>query len=506
MNDEGRIRELLARLPRERLSPEARALVESAAPGRPAAQRMALRAAVGDLLRGGHLVRLAADGASGVRGPLFLLRGSSQVLDLSALGGEDVDLGGNGKGEGARDDGPRAAEAPDDADGRHRTGAPDPPTARDARGGDLDAAVRCEAADGGGTVAAPPSTDGVGGVLEAMERAQDLAVGDPRTEEPGVMVSRILALLGGYVPSVHLRAQLLGDPQDMAADAESDVLPAIPPDQAPFWLRCRAPGQAVWIPDPAELPVPLQRQLGGLPAPVTAVVPLWSPAGDGGELGLLYVSATHEERDGLMRLAQRLSAFVTRRWRCQHDVNRRVLTDSLTGIRNRAFFDTQFPLELERARRGDFPLTLVIGDLDHFKAINDTYHHQCGDRVLQGVARLLQEALRRIDYVCRIGGEEFALILPYTSQEEAAEVLGRLVGQPMRVPLAAEWGTGAVSVTMSYGAVTFPDAGSSAGELHRKADSMLYRAKELGRNRCCIWVGPGRHQELLPSRSRAADH
>ena len=320
------------------------------------------------------------------------------------------------------------------------------------------------------------------------------------------MVGRILALLRGYVPSVQLRAQLLGEGAEVAVDGGAAVLPAIPPEQAPFWLRCRGPGQAVWVPDPAELPTALRQQLAGAPELATAVAPLWSPAEEGHEQGLLYVSAARQDRDALMQLAQRISAFVTRRWRCQRDVNRRVLTDSLTGIRNRAFFDTQFPLELERARRGAFPLTLVIGDLDHFKAINDTYHHHGGDRVLQGVARQLQDTVRRIDYVCRIGGEEFALILPYTSQEEAAEVLGRLVGRPMRVPLPAEWGAAAVSVTMSYGAVTFPDAGSSAGELHRKADSMLYRAKELGRNRCCIWVGPGRHQQLLPSRSRAAGH
>jgi len=232
---------------------------------------------------------------------------------------------------------------------------------------------------------------------------------------------------------------------------------------------------------------------------VTAVVPLWSPINDADEVGLLYVAAAGDwTSDSLLKLAHRLSAFVSRRWRCQRDVNLRVLTDSLTGIHNRAFFDSQFPLELERARRGGMPLTLVIGDLDHFKAVNDTYGHQCGDLVLREVARRLQLNLRRIDHVCRIGGEEFAFILPYTSLDEAREVLARVVGRPISVTLPPELGVGEVTVTVSFGAVTFPDAGASTGELHRKADSMLYQAKELGRNRCCLWYPDGHHQQLQP--------
>jgi diguanylate cyclase (GGDEF)-like protein len=485
MNIEARIRELLRQLPRARLSPDARARLEAADAGSPEALRTGLRAAVGDLLRRGELVRVNADGGGAGRGALFLVRGSSQLLDLSVLSPGRPAAAGDGErpasGAGSTFPGPDAADA--------GTAWP---------GGDGDApAFACRDA--------PDSSPDVAAVLAALEQAQDLAIGDPRAEEPAVMVSRILMLLRDYVPAVHLRAQLLPGAGG-GTETAAGVLPPPTPEQTPFWLRCRAPGQSLWIPDRAELPPALQRQLPDGSAPATAAVPLWSPAADGREVGLLYVTAAMDDRVALTRLARRLSAFVTRRWRCQQDVNRRVLTDSLTGIHNRAFFDSHFPLELERARRGDYPLTLAIGDLDHFKAINDTYHHQGGDRVLQGVARQLQEALRRIDSVCRIGGEEFAFILPYTSQEQTHEVLGRLVGRPLRVALPAEWGGGAVAVTMSYGAVTFPTAGSSAGELHRKADSMLYRAKELGRNRCCIWVGPGRHQELLPSQSRAADH
>jgi diguanylate cyclase (GGDEF)-like protein len=329
-------------------------------------------------------------------------------------------------------------------------------------------------------------------MLDAMERAQDLAVGDPRADDPWIMIDRILDLLQLYLPDVRLHAQL----SLVVAESEAvgKLLPQ--PDLAgmPFWLRHRRVGQSVWIPDVQELPRELQHRLDLEPADhlATAVVPIVSPLEDEGEVGLLYVTGQGtRSSDDLLGLAQRLSEFVSRRWRCQRDVNRRVLNDSLTGIPNRAFFDTQFPLELERVRRGDQPLTLVIADLDHFKEINDTYGHQCGDLVLRSVARQLLSALRRIDVVCRIGGEEFALILPSTSDVEAREVLGRIVGRPFRVALPPELGVGQVPVTISYGAVTFPEAGLSTGELHRKADGLLYEAKERGRNRCCLWTSRG---------------
>jgi len=491
MTGESGLHELLEQLPRQLLSAGARAELDRAGCAGAAALRAAVRAAVGELLGRGELVRVAVDGRPGVRGPLFLVRGTSRLLDLSALGAGD-----NGR------DRPQPAPGPLPV---HQAAPQNvPPADRNRQtppAGDGSAVPTARAA---AATARGPAVLDVDGVLGAMERAQDLAVGDPRAEDPAVMVSRILSLLAGYLPDVQLHVQLGAEVDSGAADPH--VLPPIPGLDAPFWLRCRSLGQAIWIPDTTELPDVLRRRLAATPEVATAVVPLWSPGDAGHEVGLLFVSAAGRERDQLLVLAHRLSTFVTRRWRCQRDVNRRVLTDSLTGIRNRAFFDSQFPLELERARRGNFPLTLAIGDLDHFKTINDTYHHQCGDAVLRSVAHQLQDALRRIDYVCRIGGEEFALILPYTSQREARDVLGRLAGRPLTVVVPPEYGAATVTVTMSYGAVTFPDAGNSAGELHRKADSMLYRAKELGRNRCCFWIAPGRHQLLMPHRARAADH
>ena len=220
--------------------------------------------------------------------------------------------------------------------------------------------------------------------------------------------------------------------------------------------------------------------------------------------GLLFlVTPLAEGRNEILSLAERLSRFVTRRWQHQRDVNLRIHRDALTGVYNRAFFDSQFTLELERARRTNSPLTLVIVDLDRFKNVNDSLGHQIGDRVLRMVARRLQEELRRIDHICRIGGEEFALILPDTNLAAAREVMTRLLKAPFEEEVAFQGEVIRLNVTSSYGGVTFPDAGTDAFELYRKADAMLYLSKDLGRNQCHFWSSEGDHIQLLPGRTAA---
>jgi diguanylate cyclase (GGDEF)-like protein len=180
-----------------------------------------------------------------------------------------------------------------------------------------------------------------------------------------------------------------------------------------------------------------------------------------------------------------------------------IIKDSLTGVYNRAYFDSQFPLELERATRRRSSLTLVLADLDQFKRVNDRYGHQTGDRALRRVARRLQAELRRIDQVCRIGGEEFALILPDTPQVAAREVMARLLEQEIAVDVSAAGKTQRVAVTLSYGVVTFPEAGTDAFELYRKADELLYASKHAGRNRCHFWDPGGSHSVLIGHHSHS---
>jgi diguanylate cyclase (GGDEF)-like protein len=309
-----------------------------------------------------------------------------------------------------------------------------------------------------------------------------------------VVLGGILALLERQLPA--MRLVLLLDHVDPLRPRDRRVVARGTDAELPFWLYHRRPGSLAVLSDPCELPDAVREAFGKhAPVVTTVAVPLIEPAELGPdayaeprERGILFAATPDQDlAPHLLPLARQLTGFVTRRWRQQWTVNRRIHADSLTGVHNRAYFDLQFTIELERARRDGFPLTLVLGDLDWFKRVNDNHGHHYGDLMLQEVARGLQAALRRIDHICRIGGEEFALVLPHTTVAEASEVMGRLLARPFSVVLPAARGGGRLSVTMSYGVVTYPEAGADAFELYRKADAMLYLSKERGRNRCHFW-------------------
>ena len=165
----------------------------------------------------------------------------------------------------------------------------------------------------------------------------------------------------------------------------------------------------------------------------------------------------------------------------------RVYSDPLTGLHNRRFFENQLGLELERSLRTGQPLALLFVDLDHFKRVNDERGHEVGDLVLQHAARLMLQHLRRIDQVFRWGGEEFALLLPGTGRDDAMHTADRLRGVIERTPLILP-GDGRVPLTVSIGVALAPEH-AQGGEraLLRHADQALYRAKETGRNRVCLY-------------------
>lgn len=167
------------------------------------------------------------------------------------------------------------------------------------------------------------------------------------------------------------------------------------------------------------------------------------------------------------------------------------LTDQLTGLYNRHYFFEIFRREFELAQRYNTPLGFLMIDLDLFRDINNTYGHQTGDRVLHGVAQLLQGSLRHGDYIARFGGEEIAAILPNTSLSAACQVAER-----MRASVAAaRWDIAAgkaIGVTCSFGAASMPDiAAYTLEELIERSDQALYRAKQNGRNRVEVPLGPG---------------
>lgn len=160
------------------------------------------------------------------------------------------------------------------------------------------------------------------------------------------------------------------------------------------------------------------------------------------------------------------------------------LTDGMTGLNNRRYFDEALAQYLNEFTRIGRPVGLMILDLDHFKAINDTYGHDAGDEVLRAVSRCLMDFSRHHDFVARLGGEEFAVIVPNMDREPLAMFAERLRVAVER--LALEVGNVRLRITMSVGlAVAKGNGEEEAAALVKRADVNLYNAKQAGRNRIC---------------------
>jgi diguanylate cyclase (GGDEF)-like protein len=167
--------------------------------------------------------------------------------------------------------------------------------------------------------------------------------------------------------------------------------------------------------------------------------------------------------------------------------------DGLTGIFNRRFFELRIEEEVERARRFDAGMAVIMVDIDQFKRLNDEFGHLLGDEVLRQVSSIFSQQLRKIDVVCRYGGEEFAILLSQTNQKHAmgvAEKLRRLI-ESWQFPGVPR------PVTISAGVATCPHHGTTRDQLVKAADAGLYAAKQSGRN--CVRVISSAQRE--PSRT-----
>ena len=170
----------------------------------------------------------------------------------------------------------------------------------------------------------------------------------------------------------------------------------------------------------------------------------------------------------------------------QVQLREQAVRDPLTGLFNRRYLDPTLTRELARSRREGTPVAAVFMDLDHFKRINDTYGHPAGDAVLIATARLIEEHCRAEDVPCRVGGEEFVVLLPRMplaiARQRAESWRQMLASRPLQV------GNAEIRCTMSVGVAAFPDHASDTAELLALGDAALYRAKTTGRDRVCVAV------------------
>lgn len=177
-----------------------------------------------------------------------------------------------------------------------------------------------------------------------------------------------------------------------------------------------------------------------------------------------------------------LSTDITEMHNLREELERRATTDDLTGLSSRGHFMELALITLKRAQRYGEPLSLLILDIDRFKDINDTFGHQAGDLVLTGLAGYCRQAIRACDLIGRIGGEEFAILLPKTDLEDACKLAERLCRDLEEQRWICDQDT-EVAVTVSIGVAALNSSIPSLDALYAHADRALYAAKDAGRNR-----------------------
>jgi diguanylate cyclase (GGDEF)-like protein/PAS domain S-box-containing protein len=206
---------------------------------------------------------------------------------------------------------------------------------------------------------------------------------------------------------------------------------------------------------------------------------------DGSTIPVAIEATAQTTSDGF-QYSRAMVFDLTERKQLEDQLTRQAMTDPLTGLGNRRYLENQADMEMARARRNGEPLSLISIDLDRFKRINDHHGHDVGDLVLQAFAQTTQEQLRDGDVLCRMGGEEFTVLLPGTNMEQAGMIAERLRQAVEATPVdigADPVDGGPLAYTASLGVTAVHPEESSLKPAIKRADQQLYEAKETGRNR-----------------------
>lgn len=202
------------------------------------------------------------------------------------------------------------------------------------------------------------------------------------------------------------------------------------------------------------------------------------------------VADLYAKNQALLEMNRELEARITERTQELAEANTRLaqlaVTDGLTGLYNHRHLHERLALEIERSARNGLPLSLLMIDLDHFKAYNDRHGHPTGDELLRQLARIMGDGRRANDFVARYGGEEFAIVLVDTPKFTAAQVAERLRARVAEYHFEHREQQPGGHVSISIGVSSFPDDAVEAEALVRTADDALYRAKNEGRDRVIL--------------------
>jgi diguanylate cyclase (GGDEF)-like protein len=302
-----------------------------------------------------------------------------------------------------------------------------------------------------------------------LSRVRERVARDRRAHREGVLVGRnpgdALALVGNALAATHDPRALLPVILEVVTEATGAQGGRVVDD-----------GDDVsWIGEIDDASTPLELELAGTGERSTRLV-LYPPEGD----------FALETRQLATWLASQASIALENA-RLHHTVQRQATIDDLTGLVNRRRFLEALASEIVRAETFGTPLSIVLADLDHFKLVNDRFGHHAGDELLRSFAGRVRAHLRDVDVPGRLGGEEFAILVPETAAAGAAAVAERLRRSLMGVPISA--GDDSALVTASFGVAQLAPA-ESGDDLLRRADVALYSAKRQGRNRVVVAAVP----------------